>query len=507
MEAGKADRLERVYLTALILLLTSVHLFLALSRPLSEDETYYWEWSRHLDWGYYDGGPMIALWMSFFCSVFGDTELGVRAGAVVASLLLMVVAYVTARDFFGRRLALWAAATLSLTPLAIVGGFLFTYDILQVLFWALAIHSLSKAVDGGSIYAWTSVGIFIGLGLLSKFTMALFVPCMFFYLLFPVENRKHFKSPGPWIAVLLGFLIYLPNLLWQLRHDWITFQHMSTISSASLDKPFYSRMGDFVGAQVAVISPLLFFVCVLALIWSARKSVRDSQKGAWLLWCFSTPILLFFLLSTVRGKVLGNWAACGWYGACLLAPVWAMQTSKRWFALLVGLTVSVLLTTLALWPEIGSAVGIKIPSDWRQQSDRLFGGQELAEAVTKEAKDMQTETGKRPRIAANRYQEAGRLGFYLPGQPQIYCFFIEARKNHYMFWNQSSPPKNGDNFVLALDFPMRERKEKPQFAQLFEKVAGPEEVPIFANKQDKAPAFRYYIYRLYGYRGDILAKP
>ena len=117
---------------------------------------------------------------------------------------------------------------------------------------------------------------------------------------------------------------------------------------------------------------------------------------------------------------------------------------------------------------------------------------------------MQSVTGKPSRIAANRYQEASRLGFYLPGQPQIYCFFIEARKNHYMFWNEANPLKKGESFVLALDYPMRDNKERPQFEQLFEKVEGPQELPIFASQGDASPAFRYYIYRLYDYRGDIL---
>lgn len=480
---------------------TALHLILSLTRPLSEDETYYWEWSRSIDWGYYDGGPMIAWWMRALCAIFGETVLGVRAGAVVASLLLMIVAYVSVRDFFGEKLALWSTAALSLTPLAIVGGFLFTYDILQVLFWALAIYATSKAVEQPSISWWLLVGVCLGLGLLSKLTMALFVPCMFLFLWVPKQNRKHTLAVGPWLAITIGFLIYLPNLIWQANHDWISFRHMSTISSASLDKPVYSRLGDFLGAQVAVISPLLFFACIFALLWAARKEVREGKTNAWLLWCFSATVLLFFVLSTFRGKVLGNWAASGWYGACLLAPIWASQSAKRWKFFVLSLIVSAVLTSFALWPEVMQTIGIKIPQDWRRQSDRMFGGEELARAATKIAGRIDLETGQKPRFAANGYQEAGRLGFYLPGQPRVYGFFVEARKNQYVFWNEAHPPRAGESFVLALDFRMRDDRERPIFAKLFERIEGPEEVPIFVLPSDAKPAHTYYLYRLYHFRG------
>ena len=47
--------------------------------PLSADEAYYWLWSKHLAWGYYDHPPVIAFLIRAGTSVFGDTPLGLRA--------------------------------------------------------------------------------------------------------------------------------------------------------------------------------------------------------------------------------------------------------------------------------------------------------------------------------------------------------------------------------------------------------------------------------------------
>src|ERR1051326_5807792 len=86
-----------------ILFFTVIHTGLAFKFPLAADETYYWEWSRHLDWGYYDQGPMIAWWIKAFCLIFGNTVLGIRSGIIVASAITLVFSYLLARDLLGPR--------------------------------------------------------------------------------------------------------------------------------------------------------------------------------------------------------------------------------------------------------------------------------------------------------------------------------------------------------------------------------------------------------------------
>jgi 4-amino-4-deoxy-L-arabinose transferase-like glycosyltransferase len=101
---------------------TVAHLLLIFRFPLAPDETYYWDWSRHLDWGYYDQGPMVAWWIRASCLLVGDTPLGVRFGIVAATFGTQLFLALLARDHFGDRAALVSLLVASLTPLALAGS-------------------------------------------------------------------------------------------------------------------------------------------------------------------------------------------------------------------------------------------------------------------------------------------------------------------------------------------------------------------------------------------------
>ena len=96
LDAGRRDRSSILHAAAP---------FLVFRFPLAPDEAYYWQWSRHLDLGYYDQGPMIAWWIRAGTVVFGHTALGVRAGIVVAARAYATFVFLTARDLFGPRMA------------------------------------------------------------------------------------------------------------------------------------------------------------------------------------------------------------------------------------------------------------------------------------------------------------------------------------------------------------------------------------------------------------------
>src|SRR5205085_9825181 len=102
-----------------LLITTLLHVGLIFRFPLAPDECYYWQWSRHLDLGYYDQGPMVAWVIRGCCVLFGDTPLGVRAGIVLASLGTQLYLFFLARDLFGARVAFLSLIPATLTPLAL----------------------------------------------------------------------------------------------------------------------------------------------------------------------------------------------------------------------------------------------------------------------------------------------------------------------------------------------------------------------------------------------------
>lgn len=543
---AESDRSATPWLALLLAVSTLLHLWLAIRYPLAEDEAGYWDWSRHLDSGYYDQGPMIALVIRAGTSIFGYTELGVRIGSVVLSLLTQVIVYLLAKDALGRKAGLLSAAILAATPLAIAGGFLATYDVPMVAFWALALLFGFKASVEGSRLAWIGAGLAFGLGLLSKYSMALFAPCMLLYLLSTGDGRKQLKSPWPWLSLALGIAVFSPNLLWLARHDWIPFRHIGVLGSSTLNRPFWERTANLIGTQAAILGPILFVLLTVSLFWAWRRrrphrapiaqykssalgqsktrtsslaQPRDPKSefqnpkseiripkseipGAWVLFCFSAPVLLFFLATTLKSKVLANWPAFGWLAAIPLLAAWALESNSkgRRTVLAAACGLSLVMTLLVVFPESLSYLGVRMPQGWTSQIDRMYGGEELGAAADRELRKMEADTGGIVTPAGTTYQETSRLAFSMQSHPRTVCLFIGSRSNQYMFWNRDSGIGNGANMLVAIDDPPVSNKAK-RLAEAFERiewVALP--VQVSRGPLRRTPVRTYYLARCFGLR-------
>lgn len=512
---GRAAGILAVAAPAAVILLTAfLHLVLIFRFPLAPDEAYYWQWSRHLDLGYYDQGPMIAWWIRATCLLFGDTALGVRSGIVVASLVTQVFLYLTARDLFGRRVAFASLFPSALTPLALAGGLVATYDPLVVLYWAASLYFACRVLIFSSRSAWLGLGVAFGLGLLSKHTMALFAPCLLLFMLSTPHLSQRLTRPEPWAALVVALLVFSPNLWWQATHDWMTFRHLFLLTGKGLDQPFGRRIGDFFGSQVGLISPLMFLLTIVALSWCGARGRKPGGERLWFLFCFSAPILVLFLVMTVKSKVQANWAVCGWLTPPIAAVLWVGQgagesdasvksrrrltLNGRRTAYNVALAVAILLSAVLVWPEVRPVLHVNVPYRW-DQMNKLYGGAELAAAADPLKRQMETEVGGSVAVGAVTYDNASRLAFYMEGQPDTCCLFPGTRMNSYALWNSRTLPKPGGAMLLADDYPPDEPKLAP-FMGLFDRVEA-DSIPINVYRPGlySEPIHTFYLYRCYGY--------
>ena len=156
-------------------------LFVNGSLQLAPDEAYYWYWSKHLDWSYLDHPPMVAYVMAFFTWVGGNSEFFVRLGGWICAVLGLCFIFGTIRRLFpdNRRLG-WELLFLYQVSLIFpAGAIVQTPDTPMMLFWSMAVYCGSQIVTEGENKWWYVWGIALGLGLLSKYTMILLVPCQF----------------------------------------------------------------------------------------------------------------------------------------------------------------------------------------------------------------------------------------------------------------------------------------------------------------------------------------
>lgn len=502
-EAGRAARMGWIAPAAVILLTGALHLFLAARFPLAPDEAYYWQWSRHLDLGYYDQGPMVAWWIRASCLLFGDSTFGVRAGTIVAAAATSLFLYLLARDLFGPRVALLSLIPASVTPLSLAGGFVATYDPLVVLFWAACLYFAARALFFRSAAAWAGLGVSFGLGLLSKHTMALFAPCLLAFLLLTPAYRPLLRSRGPWFGLLIAALVFSPNIWWQSTHDWMTFRHLFLLTGKGLDQPFGRRFGDFLGSQVGLATPLLFLLMSAAVWWSFRRGRRpDGERLSFLFW-FSGPVLLLFLAMTLKSKVQANWAVCGWLTPPIAVVLWAESRSGARAArrplYFAGLGMAAVLSTVLIWPEVRPLLHVNVPYRW-DQMNKLYGGEELAAAADPVLQQMEAAASGRVAVGAVTYDNASRLAFYLKGQPDTCCLFPGTRLNSYVLWNDRTKPQPGGAMLLADDYPPDEPRLAP-FGQLFDRVeCDGHPINVYRRGVYEEPVHTFYLYRCYGYR-------
>ena len=175
----------RIRLTpcTLVTLATLLRLGIAVAVPLFPDETYYWDWSRHLAAGYFDHPPGIAILIRAGTTLFGDTRIGVRIGAIMLGAIASWATIALARRLDNRRSdasrsAMRAAILVTCIPVALVGFVLATPDApllaaVTVMLVALDRTFAAPYRSTEALQRWCAAGVMLGVGLCAKYTAVL----------------------------------------------------------------------------------------------------------------------------------------------------------------------------------------------------------------------------------------------------------------------------------------------------------------------------------------------
>ncbi|MBK8909302.1 MAG: glycosyltransferase family 39 protein [Rhodospirillales bacterium] len=154
-----------------IVLLTIVRLITAATAGFSEDDAYYRLWGLAPAWGYYDHAPMVGWWAWLGMAFAGDTVLGVRLLAPLATGFGSLVMWRMAALLFDDRTATRSVLAFNAMSLVAIGSVVQTPDVPALLFTGLALWALTEWLRGGGAHWWFVVGAMAGLGLLSKYSV------------------------------------------------------------------------------------------------------------------------------------------------------------------------------------------------------------------------------------------------------------------------------------------------------------------------------------------------
>jgi 4-amino-4-deoxy-L-arabinose transferase-like glycosyltransferase len=394
---------------------------------LAPDEAQYWDWSRRLDWGYYSKGPLVAWLIAASTALLGDTPLGVRFFAVAGHGLLSLLAALTARRLGGDTAGWMAFGGIQAAPVFAAGGLMMTPDVACLVAWAGALYLLVQ-VDWTDRTAWRpflAMGALIGVAGLAKFTAALFYPLLGLYLLADPVRRAWLLRPQVYGMGVVSLACLAPVFYWNVLHDFPSFRHvLGQVEGEARFAPL-ETVGNFLGGQAGVVSPVWFVLLLVFLVAGARRWRQAST-----LWWFAAPLFVFFMARAFESKVQPNWPVLMVYGGLVGLAVWAAGyrwARRTWGA---GLVLAVALSVVAMNTDLLRAAGVPFPVK-KDPLKEVMGWRQVGSAVGNTLRDLPPDTP----VLTTRYQTAAELAFYIPGQPQVlYLNPGYRRRNQYDYW-------------------------------------------------------------------------
>ena len=414
------------------------------------DELYFIACGRHLDWGYVDHPPLVALYARFG-ELFGGSLRGFRLLATLAGTLRIILTGVlTARLGGGRAAQALACTAVLLAPIYLGIDSILSMNAIEHVIWLACILVVVEIANGASEKWWLAFGALAGIGLQNKHSM-LFLGFALAVGLVLTPMRRSLARPWIWLGGMLAVLIFLPNILWEVQHDFATLELLRNVKET--------------GKNV-VLAPLPFMV----------------QQGM-MLSPFSAPLWiagLIFLLLSPRYRILGivylvlivtfiRLEAKDYYVAPIYpmlfagGAVWLSSRRVLWIpALLLIVMTSPIAVLLALpllppakYLELQRALGIKPQAAEVSHTSELpqifadqFGWEEMVAKVARYYHSLPPEEQKKTVIYCGNYGEAGAIDFYGPryGLPRA----ISGHQNYFLW---STHGATGESIILVGDDP------------------------------------------------------
>ena len=370
--------------------------------------------ARHLAWGFVAYPPLTPFLARIELTLFGTSLEGFRFFSALAQSVVIVVAGLIARELGGRRLAFFVAAlAVAITPVSMAMSFMYQYVSFDYLWWVLLAYFVIRLQNSKDARWWLAIGTVIGLGMMTKYTIAYYVVGIVVGVLL-TQNRKYLTSRWLWVGVALSLLIFLPNLIWQVQHNFISLQFLGSIHARDVR---IGRADGFITDQfIMTANPFTIPLWIAGLFfYFFSKAGKPYRLIGWMA---VVPFVLF-LVSQGRGYYTGPIYPMLLCGGAVLFERWVASMSParaklaqglNWGLLAIGAVIVVLLGPYAPinsgWWNIISGIN----QDLREE----IGWTELVQTVNGIYQNIPADEKAQTGIIAGNYGEAGAINLYGP---------------------------------------------------------------------------------------------
>lgn len=391
---------------------------------LIPQEAYYWNYAQHPAWSYLDHPPMVAWLITMGTALFGDSELGVRAGAYACWFVTAGFFFRFARDLYDKATALKAVMLAAALPFFLVSGFVTTPDAPLVACWAGALFFLERALLAEKRLAWWGVGACLGLGMLSKYTIVLLAAAALVFLLLDRRSRRWLARPEPYAATLLASLLLLPVIVWNVHNGWASFTFQST---RRLTAPPELGLHILIASILVLLTPVGAIAAFAALVPSRGLARRVPRQRAAARQRLFTTVLTLVPLSVIVLFSLRHEPKLNWTGPLWLAVLPAVarrlpgdEHRTGWGLVALGRRAwaPTLVTTLLLFgallhyvtiglPGIPHSARGSLPIAWEELGREVEAIEDALEESPTEESDQEILV-----VGMDRYFLASVLAFY-----------------------------------------------------------------------------------------------
>lgn len=370
------------------------------------DELQFLSDARHLDWGFVAYPPFTPLVERLGMSMFGLSMVGLRLFSVIAQCLVIFFSGLMARELGGGRLSqITTALCAALAPLALFEGTEFQYTTFDYLWWVVIAYCVIRLLKSEDPRWWVAIGAFIGIGFQTKYTMA-FYTCGIVGGVVLTQARRYLLSKWLWMGVALSILIFLPNLIWQVRHDFISLKFLQHIHTRDVGE---GRAQGFFSQQ--------FWACTQAVsvpLWIAGLiGFLRSPRYRMLAWMYLIPLALFiagkgrsYYLGAAYPMLLAMGAVMAerWMASWSRMPRLALQSAFFVLLLAGGVVMTTVLVPLASGGPL-KQFALKMNGDLREE----IGWEELVKNIAQIRDSLPPEQRDHVGIVVRNYGEAGAI--------------------------------------------------------------------------------------------------
>jgi hypothetical protein len=490
----------------IIFFFTIVRLILSASLELSNDESYYWTYSQHLQWNYFDHPPLVAVWIRFFtANLLLQQTFFIRLGSLVGCAISSYFIYKTIASIHSQKAACIGVFLYNTSFYACIStGVLITPDTPQMVFWTCAMYMAVKIIEDDTKWKfWLFFGAAAGLGIMSKIHAVFLWEGMLAYALF--YKRSWFSNPAFYISGLLTIIIFSPIIIWNINNNFITYRFHSVRLNVDpkVGLHWFGLLKEVIG-ELVINNP--FNIVAIIVFFKQPKFVSYKNSALLLFKFISLPLLIIIFGIAFFSKTLPHWSGPAYITLIPVAAVGLAQINIKKYLIFLKFSVVYYLIFISLiifatnfYP---GTFGSKNMVDLGNGDISLdsYGWKEAGKqfAVIYNARESLKPIESKPPLVCNNWWGAHEEYFFaLPlGIKMIGLGSINALHN-YAWKNKITLPYTKMDTAYCIVHSDEYYNSKKIYSEYYDSV---DSIFTIKIKRNNKPAHNFFVYQLTGYK-------